>query len=112
MANIESHIAGSQKLIDIFGRWPSFHDAEVVELNFWRGQVKPGVWDDSTIMPVLTAKIHIWIALATLRFEDVDDFRMEGFNHQNAIFGLSISVEDRGADLIGRPIDAISCCAL
>ena len=72
MANIESHIAGSQKLIDIFGRWPSFHDAEVVELNFWRGQVKPGVWDDRTIMPVLTAKIHIWIALATLRFEGVD----------------------------------------
>jgi hypothetical protein len=28
--------------------------------------------------------------LATMKFYDVDNFEMEGFNHQNAIFGLSI----------------------
>ncbi len=103
MSGIESHIAGSQKLTDIYGKWPSFHDGEVIELHCWRGQMKPGDWDDSNVLPVLTAKIHIFIesptshhTLATLRFEDVDDFRMEGFNHQNAILGLSISVQDRG----------------
>ena len=65
--------------------------------------MKPGDWDDSNVLPVLTAKIHIFIesptsqhTLATLRFEDVDDYRMEGFNHQNAILGLSITVQDRG----------------
>src|SRR5262249_48301606 len=58
---------------------------------------------DSNVMPVLTAKIHIFIesptsqhTLATLRFEDVDDYKMDGFNHQNAILGLSITVQDRG----------------
>ena len=52
---------------------------------------------------MLTAKIHIFIesptsqhTLATLRFEDVDDYRMDGFNHQNAILGLSITLQDRG----------------
>ena len=111
MASMESLIAGSEKLTRIYGGWPSFHDAEVIELHHWRGQMKPGDWDESNVMPVLTTKIHILVqsptshhTLATLRFEDVDDFRMEGFNHQNAIFELSIQVEDRGTDLIGRPL--------
>jgi hypothetical protein len=98
MESIESLIEGSEKLTRIYGGWPSFHDAEVIELHHWRGQMKPG-----DVMPVLTAKIHIFIespasqhTLATMRFEDVDDYRMEGFNHQNAILGLSITVQDRG----------------
>jgi len=102
MPNIESHIAGSQKLTEIFGCWPSFHDAEVLEFNLWRGDMKPGDWDDSNVMPIITAKVHIFIespesqhTLATLRFEEVDDVRMEGFNHQNAILGLSISVQEQ-----------------
>jgi hypothetical protein len=33
--------------------------------------------------------------LATLRFIDVDNFRMEGFNHQNAILGLSVTQQQR-----------------
>ncbi len=103
MSSIESHIAGSQKLTDIFGRWPTFHDAEVIEVHLWRGDVRPGDWDDRNVFPVLTAKIHIFIenpgsqhTLATLRFEDVDDLKMEGFNHENAILGLSISIQERG----------------
>jgi hypothetical protein len=34
MADIETKIIGSAKLTNIFGRWPSFHDAEILELNF------------------------------------------------------------------------------
>jgi hypothetical protein len=103
MASIESHIAGSQKLTKIYGGWPDFYDAEVIELHFWRGDVKPGDWDDRNVFPVLTVKIHIWIedptsqhTLATLRFKDVNDFKMEGFNHQNALLGLSITIQERG----------------
>ncbi|MGA8299415.1 MAG: hypothetical protein WB817_08010 [Terriglobales bacterium] len=58
MAAVESLIVGSEKLITIFGYWPSFHDAEIVELNFWRGDVQPekGIYD----FPVLTLKVHLW----------------------------------------------------
>jgi hypothetical protein len=31
MPTIESLIAGSEKLTNLFGHWPSFHDAEVLE---------------------------------------------------------------------------------
>lgn len=58
MADNETKIIGGAKLTNIFGRWPSFHDAEVLELNFWRGNVQPdeGVYD----FPVLMLKIHVW----------------------------------------------------
>jgi hypothetical protein len=94
--NIESHIVGSQKLIEIYGQWPSFHDAEVIELHFSRGDI------EAYISPALTAKIHIFIerpssqhTLARLKFDAVENFQMESFNHQNAIFDLLISIEDR-----------------
>jgi hypothetical protein len=105
MPTIESLIKDSQKLTSVFGAWPSFHDAEVVDLHFWRGHVKPGDWDDSNVFPVLTVKIRVLEAtqpnakhagddfLATLRFHDVCDFKMERFDHINQIIELSISTE-------------------
>src|ERR1700722_2492068 len=103
MASIESLIVGSQKITTIFGYWPSFHDAEVSELHFWRGRVQPekSIYD----FPVLTLTIHHWEltkevdpqgfivlrhhTLTRLRFYDVHEFQMQGFNHQNAIMALT-----------------------
>ena len=95
----------SELLTDIFGYWPSFHDAEVIEFNLWRGQAEPE--NPPYLFPTLTTKIHLWEltseidsrgyyvlrhrTLATLRFHDISELDMEGFNHQNAIFGLSIT---------------------
>ena len=109
MQNIESFIEGSKKLTDIFGYWPSFHDAEVIEVALWRGDVEPEA--GRYVFPVLKAHLHLWEltedvdsrgflilrhhTLTTLRFHDVNEFRMEGFNHQNAILGLSIAHQDR-----------------
>lgn len=69
MTNIETRIQGSEKLINIFGYWPSFHDAEVIELNFWRGNVDPDV--GSYDFPVLTVKLHLW--------EITDDLNGQGY---------------------------------
>jgi hypothetical protein len=33
--------------------------------------------------------------LATMKCYDVDNFKMGGFNHQNAIFGLSVEQKTR-----------------
>ena len=105
MKNIETAIEGSEKLISIFGRWPSFHDAEIIELQLWRGDVNPDK------EPVLTLKMHCFEitkevnaegyfvrrnhTLSTFKFHNVDDLKMQGFNHQNAIFGLSIDRLER-----------------
>jgi hypothetical protein len=110
MSAIESFINGSEKLIGIFGYWPSFHDAEVIDLHLWRGNVDPE--RNSYVFPVLTLTMHCWeltrevnsegyLVLkhhtrTTLQFTDVNaDIQIRGFNHQNAIFGLSITRLDR-----------------
>lgn len=109
MEDIAPLIIGSEKLTKIFGYWPSFHDAEVLELHFYRGDVRPdeGIYK----FPFLTLKIHTWEltneinpkgyfvrrhhTITTLNFCDVSDFQMQGFNHQNAIFALSIASQHR-----------------
>lgn len=109
MSDISSLIVGSGKITSIFGEWPSFHDAEVHELHFHRGHIDTTV--DLYEFPHLTAKLQVgFIAkdvegtgyfpvpnhiLVTIKFSTVDDFKMEGFNHQNAIFELFIEQKTR-----------------
>jgi|SRR5215831_6751456 hypothetical protein len=113
MDSPEKFIANSDQLTNIFGYWPSFHDAEIIKFDLWRGDVQPEA--GRYIFPVLTTQIHLWEitpevddrgylilrhrTLATLRFHDVDSISMQGFNHQNAIFGLHFSTEDGGEGL-------------
>lgn len=37
----EALIEHAETLTHVFGHWPSFHDAEVLEINLWRGDVDP-----------------------------------------------------------------------
>ena len=106
---VERFIEGHEKLTQVFGYWPTFHDAEIIDMHLWRGDVDCAA--KRYVFPVLTVKLHVWEltnevdprgylvrrhhTLTKLRFHDVLDFRMDGFNQQNAIFGLSIVREQR-----------------
>ncbi len=93
-------VEASQRLTSFFGAWPSFHDAEVIALDLWRGDICPerNIW----VEPTLTAKIQVLEAtqigahhagkdaLVSLRFHGVNNLRLDGFNHQNAINGLTM----------------------
>ena len=108
MAPIESLIKGSEKLLTIFGRWPSFHDAEVIEIQLSR--VPAGARGNRYEGPQLLAKFHTWDitnevdstghyvlkhhTLVALRFSDMREIKLEGFNHQNVIFGLTIQLKE------------------
>jgi hypothetical protein len=108
MDDIKLLVENHEKLTNHFGCWPSFHDAEVIDLHYWRGDIKPGDWDDSNVFPVLTVQVLILRAtqrdhdsgkpdiLTTLRFYDVEDFKMEGFNHVNQIVDFSVTSQERG----------------
>lgn len=94
----------------MFGGWPSFHDAEITEMHLERGEINPG--KNIFEFPKLTLKILLWNhtsrvkpkvdldpekhTLVVLQFSEVDGFSMSGFNHQNAIMGLEISVNPNG----------------
>jgi hypothetical protein len=108
MDEISSLIDGCEKLTTLFGEWPSFHDAEILDMNLWRGDVKSGDWDDANVFPILTINIQILEAtqagaahlgndvVATIRFHDVEEFKMEGFNYCNQIAGFRVGVRARG----------------
>lgn len=108
MTDGTASVENRDKLIALFGDWPSFHDAEVIDLHYWRGDIKPGDWDDRNVFPVLTVKIRILRAtqpdfdgenkkdaIVTLRFHDVGQFEMDGFNHVNQIIDLSIATDNQ-----------------
>jgi hypothetical protein len=94
-------IDGSNKLVAVFGNWPSFHDAEVLWIKLDRHPV-PG-----HIGPTFDAVIHAFEmtsevnsqgcyvlrnhVLVHLRFRDVVGLQLDGFNFQNVLCGLDIS---------------------
>ena len=87
----------SDRLVRIFGRWPSFHDAEVLRV----------ILDRTGSVPTLEVQIHVFEmtseldraghylnrndTLVTLRFLNVVLEELGGFNEQNVLFEMSIA---------------------
>jgi hypothetical protein len=93
-------ILGAEKLTAHYdGRWPTFHDAEIIELrldrgNFMAGMSNPDLMAAHLILTVQTCEEAPGTrpALVTLRFDGVEDLELSGFNYQNAIYGLVIGL--------------------
>jgi len=107
-----------QSVIDSYvildrGEWPNFHDAEVHYLHIWRGDVRPeaNVW----IGPVIEASFKLCALknpyLVVLKFFDCEAIRLEEFNHQNALFDLTFTLEPRGQLNNGDPLTPFICVA-
>lgn len=89
-----NRIVDSHLLTDRFGSWPSFHDAEVLQLTLDRGG------------PDLVTSLHVFEMTSTvttdgfyelqnhtvvdLRFGGIAQLELTEFNHQNALMGLSL----------------------
>ena len=102
---LENH----QIVVDAFGFWPSFHDAEVCWLRLER---MANLTDCHS--PFVEFVIHGWIMtnevtgdgsyklinhhLVHFKFEGVYDSEFIGFNHQNVIFELKISAEPQNEE--------------
>jgi hypothetical protein len=97
--SIEEKIINSELLTTAFGRFPTFHDSEVVQIVLDR-------WNrEASVGPNLLAKIHVmklvskddgngnWLwshHLVELRFSGIDHINLQGFNGQNVLFNLHI----------------------
>ncbi len=98
--SIADKIEHSKLLTDVFGRWPSFHDAEVVSIELFRES--KGVSE-----PNLKAKIHVFEmtsevddcgfyvlknhVLVSFLFRGIDESEVTGFNQQNVLWDLAIT---------------------
>lgn len=90
-----SRIRNSDALTSIFGRWPSFHDAEVLRVRLDRSGVDG---------PEMEADVHVFEmtsdvtpegfyklrhhTLATLLFSGIDEMSTADFNQQNVLGDL------------------------
>lgn len=93
------------------GAWPNFHDAEVHELKIWRGDVRPD--DNVWIGPVIDASFELCAIkdpyLMLVRFHDCESIELKSFNHQNALYDLCFSSEQRGYYRDGKPLPPFVC---
>ena len=100
-------IEGADLLIARFGEWPTFEDGEVLALAFERGNhswvIQTDAWS-RRIPPSLTATFYLFDSRyadtdperkpskVCIRFEEFDECEMDGFNYQNPIVGMGITI--------------------
>jgi hypothetical protein len=94
-------ISGRELLIQHLGYWPRFHDFEVLSLTLERAVVSAAT--DDLRATFLVFDLHKAPdnperkqGSAELLFESIDELRIDGFNHQNPIAGLSIVLSEPG----------------
>ena len=100
-------VEGADLLIARFGEWPTFEDGEILALVFDRGNhwwvIQTEAWS-KRIPPSLMATFYVSDSRhadshperkrskVCIRFEEFDEFEMDGFNYQNPIVGMGITV--------------------
>ncbi|WP_426492005.1 Imm50 family immunity protein [Hymenobacter sp. 102] len=98
-------IANASLVLEHFGYWPNFHDAEVKKVAF---EANPGYY------PTVTFVLAAFQSSAStdaqgyfrqvkhceieLRFTGIKEIDFDGFSHQNVIFNLKF--DEQGIDLI------------
>lgn len=83
-----SDLTGAQALIDWFGIWPSFHDAELVDLTLItqdKSHVTLHTWQTTKEIDktgCFVTKKHVFV---TFEMNGITDLELRGFNHQNVV---------------------------
>lgn len=102
---------------DVFGRWPSFHDAEVHRVVLAREGSRPSVelllhgWVmTSEVTPSGHYKLEHQ-SLVHFRFEQVSDLQLDGLNHQNVLSGLELDLIE-GQELRQLAVELGHCYGL
>jgi hypothetical protein len=98
MTSASKAIENAELVETVFGCWPSFHDAEIQSIVITR-DCDSGAQMDVTIhhwkltsavdsKGFYVLKLH---TLTTLRFFNVSELSLGGFNHQNVLLDMEIS---------------------
>lgn len=103
---IRQNIAGGEQLYEWFGYWPSFHDAEVIEVHFSRSGaswLKIHTWHTTNDVDSSNFFITNKDIVVTFKLKDVLELELDEFNHQNVIFGLELKPVEQGIELELEP---------
>ena len=115
------HIKNSYKINDIFGYWPSFQDAEILDVRLTVAGGEP--WVTGSESPILEMTVHVFErtdnltpegrfvltkhTLVRLRFGKVEGLQLSNFWYQNCISELDIGIDParsaRGRNSVEAP---------
>jgi len=103
-------IENQELLTQRFGRWPSFHDAEVVHVRFERGGLDAPYMECGIHVFDMTSEVDArgcYVirnhTLAILRFCQMELESFKGWNGQNVLFDLKINQAQPGRDSTADP---------
>ena len=80
------NIKGTEKLLDKFGFFPNFHDAEVVSIKLYREDVTASI---RLLVPNYIEKEYTGLVDVVLSFFNIENLRLEDFNHQKVVSSLT-----------------------
>jgi hypothetical protein len=84
-------LEGSETIDQLFGSWPSFHDAEILRIEIDRSGPRVAI---DLLMPRPRGSARD-ISIKLL-FHEVDDLSLSDFNHQNVISYLDLEPTSNG----------------
>lgn len=103
-------IDGHERVLEAFGRWPSFHDGEIHRVVLDRMTRNPA----GGYVPCLELFLRGWIMTSEVTpegyyktendsvvhfvFAEVSELELDGLNHQNVISGLNLEFVGEGAN--------------
>jgi Immunity protein 50 len=109
--NAVHEVAGCQALIEWFGRWPSFHDGEILSIALNRGGsscVRIHTWEVTKEIDAKGHNIQRKHVVVSFFLERLADLELNGFSPQNVISGLAIQRSEAGLQLLLSPCYGIA----
>jgi|SRR5579872_1684379 len=104
-------VHNSENLTAVFGKWPSFHDAEIIHIELDRrspslvAEIFAFETTRDTDEKGFYRRIHE--SIVKIRFEGIDEVSLDGFNHQNVIAALAIEPRDKRLHVTIEPLNGL-----
>jgi len=99
MSKDSKDLVGADALTAWFGRWPSFHDAEILSVELNRAGtscVRIHTWNMTTDLNATGGYKIDKHCVVLFLLEQISDLELADFSGQNVIFGLQIEKHDAG----------------
>ena len=92
-------IHGAAELHDWFGYWPNFHDAEIISLHLNRrgsSSMRVHTWEMTKEIDQNGYYVLAKHLVVEFVFEKISGLDLNGFSHQNVVFGIDIEKTESG----------------
>jgi immunity protein 50 of polymorphic toxin system len=102
-------IPGAEVVSSWFGRWPSFHDAEILHLHLNRAgtsRLSIHAWSMSAQPSEVDAQGHLRTdkhAVVTFELKDISDLELFDFSRQNVLASLEVARDGKAVHILLHP---------